>query len=122
MSTRPAEPAAAQGKKYDPVFVFTLEGAVQWVPRSGEVTRYRSVGWGSSVPVAVNVNGSSLCRTGTTTCAWCPWSMAMTGKILSALSPTFVTMSKPPCQARCALQVLPPSVEVETHALLNGPI
>jgi hypothetical protein len=43
-------------------------------------------------------------------------------KILSALSPIFVAESNDPCHARWDVQVVPPSLETETHALLNGPI
>ena len=43
-------------------------------------------------------------------------------KIFDALSPTFVTGSIVPAQARDELHVVPPSLDLATHALLNGPI
>src|SRR6266576_1126418 len=100
----PAEPADSHGKKNDPVVLLTLNGSVQWVPPSGDVTRYRSVGCGVSVQAP-----------------WLIWHCA-TKPTGSSLSPIFVTVSKAPCQARVGVHVVPPSLETETQALLNGPI
>src|SRR5919199_6337274 len=127
-STIPPEPPAIHGKKCEPVVGLTWNGAVQCAPRSGEVTRSRSVGCGVSWQVepvshaATNPTGSSFARTGSMTCTCPEPSTEIVPKILSALSPTFVAGSNRPCQARWLVQVSPPSVDVETHALSNGPI
>ena len=63
-----------------------------------------------------------MCRTESAMWIWCAESTVMVEKILSALSPIFVTGSNAPCHARCGVQVIPPSVETDTQALLNGPI
>src|SRR5919198_71432 len=125
----PVEPADSHGKKNDPAVLLTWNGWVQCWPPSGEVTRYRSVRCGVSWQFpwftwhcVTNTTGSSLCRTDSAMCTWCPESTVMVEKILSALSPIFVVWSNAPCQARWEVHVLPWSVDVETHALSNGPI
>src|SRR3954447_7616289 len=127
-STIPPEPAAIQGKKCEPLVALTLNGAVQRAPASGDVANSRFVGRGASwhadpvVQPATKPTGSSLVRTGSRTWTWPARSTEIVPKILSALSPILVVGSNCPCQARWLVHVRPPSVEVDTQALSNGPI
>ena len=83
-----------------------VTGGVQVLPRSGEVASTRSVGcgssrhWGFVSQSATKPTGSSLWRTARTTWTCPEVSTVIVPKILSALSPIFVTGSNAPCQAR----------------------
>src|SRR5919201_4270299 len=121
----PMDPAESHGKKNDPTALLIWNGGVQCCPWSGEVTRYRSVRCGVSWQFpwftwhcVTNPTGSSLCRTDSAMCTWCPESTVMVEKILSALSPILVVGSNAPRHARCEVQVVPPSLETDTQALL----
>src|SRR5919198_4340007 len=124
----PLEPAAIHGKKFDPFVAFTWNGCVKCAPPSGDVTSCRFVGCGVSWQdelvshAATKPTGSSFVRTGRSTCTCPAVSAEIVPKILSAFSPIFVVWSNAPCHARWLVQVSPPSLELDTQALLNGPI